>query len=174
MNTIQSKTFGLLLRVCISVLLLGALFKIMHWPYASIVMLLSISGILILYPLRFCFITEKSTMDYVKLALVVLWCLNYLTKVFHLYQLPLFFNIVLLLLFIWWFINEGFSGLNLGNIKIKGVLKLFYIAIVIFAFGCIVLGAVFKIQHWPYSNLLFVIGVTLTSILVTLDHFVRA
>ena len=169
----QPKRFGLLLRVCISVLLMGALFKIMHWPYATIVMLVSISGILLLYPLKFWFIREKSTMEYVKLALVVLWCLNYLTKVLHLYQLPLFFNIVLVLLFIWWFINEGETALNFRNIKIKGVLKIFYMAIAIIAIGCIVLGALFKIQHWSYSNLLFVIGMTITSILVTVDHFVR-
>ncbi|SFI60655.1 hypothetical protein SAMN05443431_101444 [Olleya namhaensis] len=173
MDTIEPKKFSLLLRICVSILLIGALFKIMHWPYSNTLMLISILGILILYPLRFIPIVEKSTMDYVKLALVVLWCFNYLITIFHLYQLPVFFNVMLLLLFGWWFINEGTSVLNFGNIKIKGVLKVVYIAFAIFAVACIFLGALFKIQHWPYSNLLFVIGVTSISILVTVDYFVR-
>ncbi|MBD3863099.1 GldL-related protein [Olleya marilimosa] len=42
MKTCPPKTFSLLLRICISIILLGNLFKIMHWPYANVLFTLGV------------------------------------------------------------------------------------------------------------------------------------
>lgn len=173
MTTIPPKKFSLLLRICISILLLGALFKIMHWPNANQLLVISITCILILYPIRFLFKQQKVFMDYVKLILVVTWCLNYLTKVLHIYQFPLFFNIILILAFIWWFINEGTAYITFNNITLNGISKSLYFTVIGFTFGFIFLGVVFKIQHWPFSNQLFVTGIFSAAVLLIVDYFLR-
>jgi len=50
----------------------------MHWPNAYQLMTIGISGILIVYPIRFYFKQDKETMDYIKVVMIVLWCLNFL------------------------------------------------------------------------------------------------
>ncbi|WP_397364161.1 hypothetical protein [Olleya sp. R77988] len=173
MNTIQQKKFSLLLRVCVSVVLIGALFKIMHWPYSSPLIITPIIGILIVYPIRFFLKSKKDSMDYIKLAMVILWCLIYGIRVFHLYSPPIVFNIILALLFGWWFINQGTDYITIRKLKTNKTVQFMYYLVVVFSIACVFLGAIFKIQHWPYSNILMTLGIISTSILIIIDYFVR-
>lgn len=173
MSTIRFKKLNLPLRICVSILLLGGLFKIMHWPNSSNLLLIAICSIMVLYPIRFFLKKEKETMDYIKLGIILLWCLSNFTRVIHVYQFPVLLNIALLLLFGWWFINEGTAYFTNQNLKLNGIYKTVYVAVTVIIFGCILFGCLFKIQHWPYGNLLFTVGIFLASIFVIVDHFLR-
>ncbi len=112
-------------------------------------------------------------MDYIKLAMVILWCLIYGIRVFHLYSPPIVFNIILALLFGWWFINQGTDYITIRKLKTNKTVQFMYYLVVVFSIACVFLGAIFKIQHWPYSNILMTLGIISTSILIIIDYFVR-
>ncbi len=174
MSKILPIVLSIFLRFSISILLIGALFKIQHWPYDSVLLILGTAGILFFYSILFLLKKEKKRLDYVKEALVVLWCLNYGYQALHLYNLSIVFNIILLILFGWWFINEGTNYFSKSHFKVGGAGKIVFIIFVIIAIGFIVLGMLFKILHWPYGILLFTLGILLASFLVIIDYFVRA
>lgn len=169
MSTIQSKKNTLLLRICISILLLGNLFKIMIWPNAYQLMTIAIIGILILYPIRFFFKQEKETMDYIKVIMIVIWCLNFLFGFNQVFGLG-----ALLLLFGWWLLTESASYFSNNQLILSNIAKKIYYALIVISIGSIGFGSIFKVQHWPYGNILFTLGVVLASILLIVDYFVRS
>jgi hypothetical protein len=160
------------LRVALVVFLYGVLFKLMYWPYAQTLMLYSSVVIVILYSIRFLFKTEKDHLDYIKLGLVVIWVFNYIVNVFHLFNLPYIFEIILLVLFVWWFINEGFSYFTRRKLMDNSLAKFFYYGLSITSLTLIISGVLFKIQHWPYGSLMFALGVLFLSFVLILDLFV--
>lgn len=168
LKTCPPKKFSLPLRICISIILLGNLFKIMHWPNAYQLMTIGISGILIVYPIRFYFKQDKETMDYIKVVMIVLWCLNFL----------LVFNQVfsfggLLILFGWWLLIDSASYFSNNQLILSTISQKVYYGFIAISIGSIGFGSIFKIQHWPYANILFTLGVVLASILLIVDYFVR-
>jgi len=167
------KKFSLVLRFCLSILILGALFKVMHWPYANQLMLPAVSGILIFYTIRFLLKETKERLDYVKLLLVLTWSLHYLITVFHLFYLPEFVVYIPLILFGWWFIEEGINYFKNSRFKVGSAGKIMFTTFVLMSIGFIIIGALFKIQHWPYGALIFSLGMLLLSFLVIIDYFVR-
>ena len=66
----NSKILTFPLRLALIILIFGALFKIMHWPYANMLMLIGGVSIGLLYTIRFYFNTKKSKLDYVKLDMI--------------------------------------------------------------------------------------------------------
>ena len=160
------------LRLALIILLYGGLFKVMHWPYAQTLMLIGSTSIVVLYSIRFIYKKEKVRLDYVKLGLVLLWTTNYYLKAFHILNVPYIFEIVLLALFIWWFSEEGLTYFSRRKLKGKQLLKAMYYLFLGTSIACIVLGITFKIQHWPFGNILFTFGVLLSSIMLIVDYFV--
>ena len=168
MSTIQSKKISLPLRICLSILLLGTLFKIMHWPNAYQIITIAITGILILYPIRFFFKKEKETMDYIKVIMIILWCLNYLLGFNQVFGFS-----VLIILFGWWLLTESTNYFNNNQLTLSNSAQNVYYGFIIISIGSIAFGTIFKVLHWPYGNLLFMLGVLLASILLIVDYFVR-
>ncbi|WP_204344507.1 GldL-related protein [Psychroserpens algicola] len=172
MNKPASKILTLPLRLAVIILIYGALFKVMHWPYANPLMGFGSISILLLYLIRFFYKKEKVILDYVKLVIVLLWVFKYIIGVFHIMSLPYIFEILLLVLCIWWLIEEGLDFIS--NRKLKG--HLFLKSLYYLFFGLttclLVVGIIFKIQHWPYGNIMFTLGVLLLSGLLLLDYFI--
>lgn len=167
----RPKKLTLPLRFALIILIYGALFKIMHWPYAQTLMLFGSLFILILYTIRFVLKTEKAQLDYVKLALVVVWVIGYVLQVLHILNVPYIFNAILLALFGWWFIEEGLNYFTKRKLKDNGILKFFYYGFSICSLTLIIIGALFKIQHWPYGALMFTCGILLLSLMLIVDYF---
>lgn len=159
------------LRIALIVLIFGVLFKVMHWSYASQLLLIGSVSIGLLYTIRFFYKREKSKLDYVKLALILLWVFNYLIKVFHLFYVPYIFEILLLILIIYWFIVEGMSYFINRKFKKNRFLKVVYYILIGLTMFAQFLGIIFKIQHWPYGSLLFIIGILMLNILLIFDYF---
>ena len=168
----NSKILTFPLRIAIIVLIFGVLFKIIHWPFAHNLMLLGGASIGILYTIRFVYKKEKTILDYTKLAMILIWVFNYLANAFQLFYVPYIYEILLLGLFIYWFYVEGISYFKNRTYRKNRFLKAVYYILIGLTIFTVVFGILFKIQHWPYGALLFIIGVLLLSLLLIFDYFI--
>ncbi|MUU79095.1 GldL-related protein [Winogradskyella endarachnes] len=167
----QYKVLTFPLRLSLIILIFGALFKIMHWPYVTQLML--IGGVLIgiLYSIRFIKKVYKSKLDYIKLSLVLIWVFSYLVKVFHLFNMPYVFEILLVTLFIYWFFVEGIYYFKNRKYRSNKLIKGIYYVFIVVTFVTLSCGIIFKIQHWPYGAILFTLGILQLCMLLILDYF---
>ncbi|NRD18562.1 hypothetical protein HNV08_00770 [Winogradskyella eckloniae] len=168
----NSKILTFPLRLTVIILTFGALFKIMHWPYAAQLMLIGSVSIGLLYSIRFLKKADKSRLDYVKLSLILLWVFSYLVKAFHIIYLPYIFEILLVILFIYWFSIEGISYFKNRKYRKNLFFKTLYFLLIAMTIFALFFGIIFKIQHWPYGALLFTSGILLLSILLIYDYFI--
>ncbi|MBR9915159.1 MAG: hypothetical protein GYB32_10105 [Algicola sp.] len=159
------------LRLALALFLYGILFRVMHWPYGEEIIVISGVATMILYVFRFLLKAEKKRLDYVKLGLVLLWMMSYIVDLTHLISVPYFFQIIILGLLIWWFIEEGPRYFLKRQLKDNGFLKFFYYGFVISAVALILMGILLKIQHWPYGSIIFTLGILLASLLLIVDYF---
>ena len=169
----MKKIFGLILRLFVSLLIFAVLFKVMHWPYANTILLPAVAGILIFYSIRFLFKNQKNSLDYIKLIFVFTWSFTYLNSNFYFIQIPKLLEFIPLVLFAWWFINEGTSYFSLSKLKGNSSFKIFYSIFLVLTLGLVILGIILRILHWPYGALLFTLGMLLASIFVVIDFFAR-
>jgi len=167
------KVIGFFIRLLLALFIIGILFKIMHWPFANILILASSLGIIILYPIRFYLNNNKETLNYVKLFLVPLWFVLYVSKTLHLINTPRILNIILLVLFGWWFVLEGTSYFKDKPLKNNRFTKALYYIFLLSTISLVIIGFLFKLQHWPYGALILTIGMLSASILVIVDYLVR-
>lgn len=167
----QNKILTFPLRLSVITLNFGALFKIMHWPYGIQLMLIGGVSIGILYTIRVIKKVNKSKLDYVKLSLILIWVFSYLIKAFHLFIIPYVFEILLVILFIYWFFVEGIDYFKNRKFRKNAFLKALYFLLIAMTIFALFFGMLFKILHWPYGSLLFTIGVLLLSILLIFDYF---
>ena len=172
MKPLKSKILTLPLRISLIILIYGALFKLMHWPNANVLMLIGSTLVLVLYIIRFFYKIEKKLLDYVKLFLVLIWLFNYTITVFHFLKLPYVLEIILAILFFWWLIVEGLTIFKERKFKDNKVLKAIYYLLFGTCSMFILFGLLFKIQHWPYGSLLFTLGILVLSIVLIYDYFI--
>ncbi|MBU2926751.1 GldL-related protein [Winogradskyella psychrotolerans] len=168
----NSKILTFPLRLAIIILIFGALFKIMHWPFSYSLMLIGGSSVGLLYTIRFVYKKEKSILDYAKLAMILIWVFNYLANVFQIFYVPYIFEILLFVLFIYWFYVEGISYFKNRTFRKHKFLKAVYYILIVLTIFTLVFGILFKIQHWPYGPLLFTFGVLLLSIFLIFDYII--
>ena len=171
MNKPSKNILTLPLRFALVVLIFGALFKVMHWPYSKELMFVGAIAIGVMYTIRFFYKKEKSILDYGKIAIVLLWIFSYLANVFHLFSVPYVFEICFLILFVWWFFKEGMYYFKNRKIKKRGFINTVYYILIGLAAFAIFFGVLFKIQHWPYGSELFVIGILVFNTILILDYF---
>lgn len=70
-GTLRKTTYFKLISVFIGLLIFGAMFKVMHWPGASIILIISLIGIPLIYTIHFLKKTIKNILDFLKLAWVL-------------------------------------------------------------------------------------------------------
>ena len=172
MKSIAKKILALPIRIALVLLLLGSLFSIMKWPFSKELIAIGGISIAILYGFRFAYKNIKDQLDYIKLALIILWVFKNLSKVFHLGYDLIIVELLLTLLFIWWLIEEGFSYFRARRFRGKGVLKISYFIIASLAFFGVSFGLLFNIQHWPYGSDLLALGTLMLCALLIIDYFV--
>lgn len=81
---IQTRWFNLV-RLAISLLLIGALFKIMHWPGADILIISSALVLIIAYLSHFFYKPRKMPIDYGKLLIVLIQPILKVFMALHVY-----------------------------------------------------------------------------------------
>ena len=159
------------LRILISILIIGALFKIMHWPGANVIMVSAFGTIAIIYPFRFYKKAPKLLIDYVKLVLVLVWSIRGVFSTLHL-PYAFIFNALVLFSFGLWIVLESIDYIQPENKEQTTFDTVFNVA---FGFGAIftLVGVTFKIMHWPYASLSLIIGLCLCALLFLKDIFRR-
>lgn len=70
-GNIQGTVYFRIIRFCMGLILLGAMFKIMHWPGANLILLLSMFGVAITYGIWFLRKKQKGRLDFLKLVWVL-------------------------------------------------------------------------------------------------------
>ncbi|AXT55384.1 hypothetical protein D1815_06290 [Aquimarina sp. AD1] len=65
-------------------ILVGTVFKIMHWPFNNMIIIVGCVGIVCVYVLHFTKKPIKKRLDYLKLAWVVLLYIGAILKLYHL------------------------------------------------------------------------------------------
>ncbi len=166
---ISKQKVKLFLSLSIAIAIFGILFKIMHWPFAMVLLLCGCAGIALSYALRFYNKQPKRLLDYTKLLLLIFFLFHYTFKIFHwsygsiFTRLTQIFLVISVLLYIR---DVFFIEPNQENIDPPEKMKrknetLSYFLYGIAAFGIIV-GAQFKILHWEFNfingNVLLAIG----------------
>ncbi len=172
MKTSEKKILTFPIRLALIVLIIGALFKIMHWPNSKELMLIGALSVAVLYTIRFLNKAHKKTLDYIKLSLILLWLHNYFVQSFHLYKIPFLLEICFIILLIWWFAEEGFFYFLNRKFKKRGLLKITYYLLIGLTFFMLLFGILFKIQHWPYGSLVLLFGTLFLCLTLILDYFV--
>ncbi|MCW3127014.1 MAG: hypothetical protein JWO03_2672 [Bacteroidetes bacterium] len=97
---LKSKVYTVLLFLYVPILAVGSLFKINHWPFSDVLLLLGFSAILIFYTVRFILKKQKQFFDILKWCWVTLTCVGAPFKIFHWPYGGVLWLVAMLLLFI--------------------------------------------------------------------------
>ncbi len=143
------------LRMAIAVLVLGMVFKVQHWPLAMVLVITGAAAIVLLYPFRYAAKPEKGFLDHVKLGLAITWPSSMVMQLMHwpyadvLGLLASAFGLV-------WITQAGIAEFwtdEQRRTPSAGSVALFTTGLVL-----VVVGTVFRIQHWPFATLLLIAG----------------
>lgn len=168
----RNEAFKIPIRIAISILIIGSLFKIMHWPHANLIMVSAFSLIFIIYPLRFWKKNKKLLIDYIKLFGVCIWAIRGVFSTFHLNYSDIL-TLLTLLFFGAWVVLEAINYIKPEQEQNSKLSVVETIATLIFAFGAVfvIIGFAFKILHWPYANILLIIGLCSAALWFLKDLF---
>ena len=149
------------LRISISLIILASLFKLMHWPFANVIIISGLGGIVFFYPFRFFFKEEKRTIDYVKLVFLISFPINAYLMLFHL-PTPSLLPIISFGAFVLWIALELNDFYN--NKEQSGTIKTFPFGILSIIVLFLFMGAFYKLMHFPYANVIVITGFTFLTL----------
>jgi hypothetical protein len=165
-ETAEKKILTRPIQFAIGVLIIGVLFRIMRLPGGNELMCAAFVTIVALYFIRFINKRNKRTSDYIKLVFVISWSWSGIFTVSHwpgklIFQIAAGLSFIALLAigeleFGWGASAEGNDEKKM-NRSISNLLR-------IAASGLILVGALFKIMHWPGSAIMLIGGCALVVI----------
>ena len=158
------------LRIAISLLIVGFVCKILHFPnIANPIIILSLLAIGILYGLRFWKKSKKGFLEYNKLVLVTAWSFNGIFKILNLSHNE-FFQLIGSLAFIVWIIMEGTTYLIDDKDDNRSDIAYFiWNTMMIIGILAIIIGSLTKILEWEYSIPTLITGFILVTAYVLKD-----
>lgn len=160
------------LRLAISVLLLGMLSRILHWPFATETIVAAFVTIGLLYPFRFWKKQDKKFLDYTKLVLVVFWATNGIFRALD-FTYSLFFQIIIALTFLIWIILEGTAYFLDEDRKKKNTkTQLLWNCAMVIGTLAIIAGSLLNLLGWQFSIPLMALGVGIIVAYILKDVFV--
>ena len=172
MNTTNGirKKYTLPLRLAIGVLLMGALFKIQHWPLADALLIIGVTAVVVLYVPRYLAKPERRFMDHVKLLLVLSWPTGYLFSVMH-WPYASVFSYVAAPLFLIWIFKSGIG--EFWNDSAATTPSTWSIVLFVGGLGLVGMGTLFRIEHWPYGGAMLIAGFALCAAWFVYEFFPR-
>lgn len=155
---ISKQKVRLFLRLSISTILIGVLFKVLHLQYTNVLFGIGTLGVMIFYSLQFHQKKQKSVLDYSKLFLLIAFSFHYIFRVLHWsygYVFTFIFRGALVLIVVSYFYDVLFDKsdaipndtLTTQSIRRN---KLSHLLYVLTGIG-ITVGAFFKILHWQFG-----------------------
>ncbi len=163
-----------LLSVSIAILIIGVLFKIMHWPFSGIMILASLISILILNLIRFILNKEKTVLSYLKLIFILSWIFNS-TTIFYIpwYEQPLYKMLAWGSL-IAWLITYMYESIFAKGEDERPLADRISDLIIFIASVVVAIGVIFKILHWPKAGLFLVGGLSTALVWFLYDTFIKS
>ncbi|MEJ1221749.1 hypothetical protein [Sediminicola sp. 1XM1-17] len=170
---IDKKILTLPLRISMCVILVGFIFKVLHWQLASTLLTLGFVSILVLYALRFWNKPQKTFLAYNKLILISFWTINGLIQMYHL-PFALYTQIILVISLILWAVLEGTAYFSKENkSKTLNTSLIIWNLIMVLGSMAIISGGFFMLLEWDYALALLTLGVFLITIYVFKDVFAQ-
>ncbi len=169
----DKKILSIPLRVSMCFILVGFIFKMLHWQLASTILTFAFVSILVLYALRFWNKPKKTFLAYNKLILISFWAINGLIQIYHL-PFALYTQIILVISLILWAILEGTAYFSKEN-KSKKLNTSLIIWNLIMVLGSIAImsGGFLMLLELDYAIALLTLGVFLITIYVFKDVFAQ-
>lgn len=166
------KVLKIPIRIGIAILLLGILLKIQQLtPYANEIIVASVGLIAVCYTIRFWRKDQKLFLDYVKLILVDVWCINVVFSVWHL-PYDYVFESITFISFLIWAVLEGTAYFAKENEETDiSMNQILWNGLVVLGSLSIIGGIMFKILHIGYSDILLGIGLLLIGAYIFRDAF---
>ncbi|MEX0272786.1 MAG: hypothetical protein AB3N16_00230 [Flavobacteriaceae bacterium] len=159
------------LPLSLIVLLTGLVFRIAHWPNASLIMLIGYFLLAIFYGLRFYGKPEKRMVDYLKMTLVVFWTSYGILRILD-FPYTTFFQVTTVLAFIAWFIMEGAAYFfKRGGDKKGEFTQIIWNIILVVGVLALIGGLLLKLLQSPYAIAVIVLGIVLITAFVLKDLF---
>ena len=159
------------LRILITLFLIGVLMRVLHWPYASEVLLSSFFGIGILYCFRFWKKKEKRFVDYVKLVLVIFWTANGIFRIMD-FPYTLVFQIVIAVSFLTWFFLEGTAYfLDEDRRARNSISQIIWNCAMVAGTLAIIAGSLLNILQWRFAIPLLIAGIAIVAVYILKDAF---
>ncbi|NJB70084.1 hypothetical protein GGR42_000546 [Saonia flava] len=170
----QKKYLTIPIRISLLLILVGMLFKALHWipVFTNGIILCSFVAISILYSLRFSKKQTKGSIAYIKLVLVIFWSLNGIFTILHLPYGEVF-QIVSLIAFLFWTAMEGTSYFFNKEAQENNTSYLLWNGIMILGAFSIVLGTLFSFLNWDYAVPLLVFGISSVVVYILRDVFAQ-
>jgi hypothetical protein len=149
------KRFTFILRAALVCVVLGAVFGFLRWTGDLVLYLIGVVTILVLYPFRYAAKRPKVFLDHVKLLLAESWAV---VQVLTLLHWPYAFEVSILttVCFLIWLFKAGISEFwtDKRTSPPSPISRTLYTA----AFCLVIAGTLFRIQHWPYANVMLLAG----------------
>lgn len=162
-----------MIKTFIGLLILGFLISVQRWPYGNLIMVCACAAIVLGHTVEVIRNKNRSLTHYLSLGAVVCACTYWVLLILH-YPYKFLFGIGALVFFIAYYFMDRFT--NKESKAISDQLDLeedtpskitFYNA----SFVIIILGALFKILHFPGGDLLLVIGLIIVGISMVITLF---
>lgn len=186
-ESLSKGKFGRVVMLAIGIMILGVLFRLMHWPYASVLTLAGSIIILVFYPLRYFYKPKKEIVDHLKLLLMIALVGYFVMDLFApSWKKVCLMAAALCMAGIHFFPKKSNQELleseeqdssYLGEdildmeIKPKKYDSKIPSGVMIGAFAFIIVGGFFKIQHWPGASWMLICGCGLAIISILLSTF---
>lgn len=169
----QKKHLTIPIRITLLFILIGVLFKVLHWYplVADSIIFISFTVISILYAIRFSKKQTKGSIAYIKMVLVLFWSLNGIFTILHLPYGEVF-QVVSLIAFLFWAAMEGTSYFINKEAQKNNSYYLLWNSIMIIGAFSIVMGALFNFLNWNYAAHLLVLGISSVTLYILRDVFV--
>ncbi|MDB0037750.1 hypothetical protein N9F08_00130 [bacterium] len=163
-----------LFQISIATYFFGTLFRIMHWPYSSLILVSALVLITISSVLYFSSKLEKSFVDELAIVGAPTWALFKILSITHApYQLE--FRTGILVIAAVYLCYRGVKWYQKARKSQQKGVKRISIERASYIVGAILIGIglLFKIQHWPYSRTMLYLGMGLMILNFFLSLFTK-
>ncbi len=144
-------------------LVMGGLFRWMHWPHSMRIMTASLVGFSLIMLIRFYRSKKKDFYDYLAIVTLVVATVNGVIAINYMSASPLFKYLGIGCTLLWVGI-ESFKQMKTGKIRRTPFLILLKQNLFTVALAITGIGVFLKVFHWPGSGLLIIIGMGIGAI----------
>ena len=165
------KTLKTPLRVALASLIIGMLTRIVHWPYAAGIILVSFLAILVLYAVRFSRKNPKRPVDFIKMILVLFWTTNGLLRILD-FPYTGIFQIGTALSFILWFAMEGTAYfMDQDRKSTNTFVEIAWNFAMVVGVLTIIAGGLMQLLKWEFAIPTLTTGLTIVTAYILKDIF---